>query len=397
MSALNSNFLARVLCLALVLAVAPAVPAQADTAPGAATRKFEEGDRALQAGHFQAALKLFLASMELEPSPNTRFQIAACYLALGKSASAYSNFKRAAQEADDRASATGERRYIATRVAAQSKVRELEAKVPRVRLEVPADAPSDYTILLDGKPIPRPAWGDELEIDPGQHELVATAAHIKRHSLVFELRASERRRINIPLERLPTGTVRIHLKTKPAGLTVSIDDNAVSPEDLGKVQYLDVGNHKLVARAPGYSDFEWRGFLLDGDEVTVLVMLKPGGSGPPRWVTFALGGATLTTLAVGIGFGIKAQRAADEQLQMPDPLLRSIQTQDAIRTDAIIANVFYGIAGLMAINTAIVAATTKWPAASTPKSEKSSHQRPTFTLVPILMRDLKSLAFLGVF
>lgn len=375
------------LCAALLLGH-PEALAQSGMAPGAATRKFEEGSQAFDAGRFQEALRLLSSSMELEPSPNTRYLMARCYVALGKTATAYNHFKRAAQEADDRVSATNERRYAATRAAALAKVKELEAKVPRLSLLVPADAPSEYTVLLDGQAVPRPAWGTPIEVDPGQHQILASAPHYKRQQLSFELRPAEQRRLDIPLARMPTGALRIDLKNKPAGLAVSLDDNAVAPDEINKPQYLDVGSHRLVVRAPGYSDFEWKGFLQDGDEVVVPVALKAGGSGPPKWVTFVLGGTALAALAVGIAFGVKAQAAANEQQQFADPLLRSIAIQDSIRADAIVANVFFGVAGLLAINTAVVAATTKWGTRTSSKIDRQARRVPSFSIAPIITKDV---------
>lgn len=139
MSAILSWLRTFLLLCGVLVANMPAALAQSGTAPGAATRKFEEGSKAFDAGRFQEALRLLSSSMELEPSPNTRYLMARCYVALGKTASAYNHFKRAAQEADDRVSATNEKRYAATRAAALAKVKELEAKVPRLTLQVPSE------------------------------------------------------------------------------------------------------------------------------------------------------------------------------------------------------------------------------------------------------------------
>ena len=48
----------------------------------------------------------------------------------------------------------------------------------------------------------------------------------------------------------------------------------------------------------------------------------------PKVAVFIVGGAALVTLALGIGFGVKAQSAADGQLAI-DPLRRTQAAQDS--------------------------------------------------------------------
>src|SRR5262245_12349049 len=85
-----------------------------DASDAAALKEFETGRAAFEAGQFESALSAFQSSLQLLPSPNTRLYIARCQRALGKTASAHTNFTRAAREAADRLNATGEKRYQAT-------------------------------------------------------------------------------------------------------------------------------------------------------------------------------------------------------------------------------------------------------------------------------------------
>ncbi|MFO0578848.1 MAG: PEGA domain-containing protein [Polyangia bacterium] len=327
---------------------------------GAALQRFEEGSRHFAAGRFDAALRAFQASMELEPSPNTRFKIAKCYVALGKTASAYVNFKRTAQEAQDRANATGEKRYIPTRDAALTEANALENKVPKLTLAVPSDIPEGFSISLDGSVLPQSAWGLAVETDPGPHTVLAVGPRVKRYSQIFELHPGEFKRLDVPVVRVATATIRLVFEAKPVGLAVSIDGQPVSPDQFDKPYFVDVGNHKVTVHAPGYSTFNWRKTLGDNDSVSVPIMLDAqSGVGVPKLAVFITGGAALAALAVGIGFGVKAKLAANQELAL-DPLQRSPVIQDGIRTDAIIANVFYGVSGALGVTAAILASTVKW-------------------------------------
>jgi hypothetical protein len=364
---------------AAVWTIAPAAHADSATA-GASMDKFEEGKQAFKAGRFAEALAAYETSLALEPSPNTRFQIAKCQVALGKTASAYLNFKRAAQEAQDRVNATQEKRYAATRTAALTEAEALKQKVPRLILRITATAPEGFAITLDGNPVPQPAWGLGLEVDPGDHTAVATGPRLQRFTSSFTLGEGEQKQIDIPLTKMPTAVVRFELKTKPAGLSLTLDDQPLSPEQYGKPQSLDVGTHRVVASAPGYAEFVWNGFLTDGESSVVSIALRSQAGGPPKWATFLVGGLTIAAFAVGIGFGVKAKNVADEQLLVP-PLLRDPTIQDAVRTDAIVANAFFAIGGVFAINTVILAATTRWRTES-PAAPKKGVKHAALPLIP---------------
>jgi tetratricopeptide (TPR) repeat protein len=88
-----------------------------------AMNKFDAGRTAFEAGQFEEALIAFQASNNLNPSPNSKLYIARCYRALRKVASAYTTYRMAAREAQDRLTASGEKRYAATRDSANSEGR----------------------------------------------------------------------------------------------------------------------------------------------------------------------------------------------------------------------------------------------------------------------------------
>ncbi len=370
----------------------PGAYARKTAAPGAAMNQYEEGKQAFKDGHFAEALAAFQSSMELEASPNTRFQIAKCYVALGKTGSAYANFKRAAQEAEDRVNATGEKRYSATKEAALAEQAALEDKVPRLKLGLPAQIPPGLTITIDGAPVPPAAFELAFEVDPGQHQLVASGPRLKRYTVSFEAQPGALTQQEIPIEHVPTATLRLGAANHPAGLSVLLDEQPLRPEELDNPQFVDVGTHKLVCSAPGYQNFVWTGFLKDGQEENVLIALRLLQTGPPKWATFVVAGATLAAVIVGVSFGVLAQNASNDQ-QMLDPLLRSPSAQDSIRTNAIVANTFFGLSGVLAINTVILAATTRWrtPAATAPK--KSPAPKTAWLVDPSMRPSLRP--FLG--
>ena len=364
--------------LALAL-IAPA-PAPAAT-PGASLKKFEEGVREFTAGHPAEALQAFQVSMELEPSPNTLFKIGKCYLALNRTASAYTSFRRAALLAEDRITATGEQRFAPTRAAAEAEATQLSSLVPRLLLALPADLPPLVSLALDGEPLPVSLWPGAIEIDPGPHRLAASGSSINPYETSFEVQPSEEKRLELPIVRRQTGTIVLLLSHRPVGLSVIIDGGPIAPEQLASPLILGIGLHKLEVSAPGYLDFFAEQTLHDKEALTVAVSLnlapRPKGA-VPKVAPIVAGIITLAVLGVGIGFGVMAQSAENDQLAL-DPLFRDPTVREGIRTNATIANALFGISGALGLATVGLAIATRPPRAPPPPPRRVSRG---LTLVP---------------
>ena len=336
-------------------------------APGAALKKFEEGVTAFAANNPAEALQLFQASMELEPSPNTRFKIAKCFLALGRTGSAYSTFRRAAKEAQDRVAATGEQRFAPTQLAAAAEAAQLETQVPRISLvlptELPADVVAEVTFTLDGGALPASIVGTAIELDPGPHSLKATGPRVEPCELHVEALPGENKRVELPLLRRKTGNLVLRFTKRPVGLAVSIDAQPISSALVDSPILLGVGLHKVVVSAPGYLDFAAEQTLHDQENLPVTINLSaaPRASGGiPKAAFFATAAGTLVLLGVGIGYGVAAQNTANDQLMIMNPLLRDPTVRDNVRTNATIANVFFGLSGALGIATVGLAIATRW-------------------------------------
>ena len=330
----------------------------APTAATAADVQYRRGSQAFAEKKYSEALTAFQASQELEPSPNTRFKIAQCYLLLQKTASAFVNFRRAASEAEGRLKATHEQRYELTRKAAILEAAAIESLVPRLTLAVPSDVPEGFRVLLDGTEIPRGAWGIAVETDPGTYALSSQGPRIKPQKQTLNLQPGQQLRVDVSLQRVATGTIKLSYKTKPMGLAVYLDSQPLMLEQFEAPHYLDVGKHKIRASAPGYADFTWSRSLADGDSRTVEIDLTPA-TGTPKWVFFSIGAATLVTAAVGVGFGVKAQSASNDEQAKPI-IERTDQARNAIRSDASAATIACSIAGAFGVTAAVLAFTTRW-------------------------------------
>lgn len=369
----NRTFVSVCLALALCLSSPPA-RAQHNAGETAALRQFEDGVKLYEAGQFERALVAFEGSMQLLSSPNTRLYAARCYRALGKTASAYTSYKRAAREAIDRQRATGEKRYAATRDAATAELAEIEPKVPRVTLAVPSNIPADFEVLLDGAALPAGAWGTALEVDPGPHEVVARAARHTGFRQQVTVTEGEQVRVQIELPPIPTAYVTLVFRSRPSGLALTVAGKPLDvPTNSPRPQEVDVGKLVVRADAPGYEPFVWSRSLANGERAQVVIDLHastlPAGAsrGTPPWLLYTGLAATGVGFAAGTYFGLSAQGDSDEQ-QALDPFLRTKEAQSAIERDALLADIGFVVGAAGAISSAILLFTTDWEKTSSRKS-----------------------------
>ena len=366
-----SNAKAPRLIAAIVLGAAMATSSPAFAAPtddAIALQRFEEGRVAYEAGKLGEALAAFRASIELKPSPNSRLYIGRCLRGLGKTASAFTTLRLAAREAQDRLVASGEKRYAATRDAANLEAAELEPKVPYATIAVPSDVPKDYKVTLDGDEIPRSVWGTALPLDPGDH-VVATSGHrVAPFEEKFSLKDGDKRRVDAKATRLPTATLALSFATRPVGLEVQIDGAAIDPEEAKGPRELDPGEHTIDATAPGCKPWRVERALADRDAVTVDVKLVPlpatvvraeESSGPPRWIFFVVSAASVVALGTGAYLAVSASSTASDE-KAKDPLVRDPALQDRVRSESTTANVLFIAGATLAVGAGVLFFTTKW-------------------------------------
>jgi hypothetical protein len=358
------------LLAAIVASTAIAAPARADaTSDATALRQFDEGRAAFEKGQYEAALASFNASLQALPSPNTRLYIARCHRSLGHTASAFTNFHRAANEAADRLNATGEKRYGATRDAALAEAAEVEHNVPHVVIAVPSDVPDAASIKLDDAEVPRSAWGIAMDVDPGAHTITATGPRRTPFSTRIQLAAAQQLRVDVKLARIPTATFSLAFRAKPAGLAAEVDGHPVDPAQLEAPNEVDAGEHHVLVHAPGYVDFQWHDSLTDGSTTRVEVALKPnpmaggGTHGTPKWLFYSVAGVSLVALGVGAYFGIDATTRASTE-KGKDPLQRDPAEQDKIKSEATTANVLFVAGAAVAAGAGVLAFTTDWKGGS---------------------------------
>lgn len=157
--------------------VAPAARGQERDATQAQSL-FERARVLMDDGDLEHACPLFAESQRLDPGGGTLLNLALCHERQGKTATAWTEYKEALaiavrDEREDR------------RAFAEEHLAAIEPKLPKLRVVVARPAPG-LAVRVDGALVSPLAYGLELPVDPGAHEVSASAPG----RLPFRARAS---------------------------------------------------------------------------------------------------------------------------------------------------------------------------------------------------------------
>jgi hypothetical protein len=171
----------RWLVLAFVLSGSMvALPAQADN-KATAEALFSEGRTLATAGNCAEAIPKFQASQRLDPGVGTLLNLAECYEKVGRTASAWAEYREVISLA--RQAGSKDREELATQ-----KSKALEPKLSRLAIKVAGDA-AGVTVTRDGEAVQAAELGVAIPVDPGKHVIEASAPGKKTHSVTVEIGA----------------------------------------------------------------------------------------------------------------------------------------------------------------------------------------------------------------
>jgi len=149
--------------------IAGSVAAQSSTKVAGAEALYEEARSLMKQGDFERACPKFKQSYDLDPGGGTLLNLAECYEKQGKFASAWSTFKEALVVA--------QRDGRSERVDyAKKHLAVVEPKLAKITIDVATEANEPgLTVTLDGNPLGAAAWGVGMPVDPGTHQVAASA------------------------------------------------------------------------------------------------------------------------------------------------------------------------------------------------------------------------------
>lgn len=152
-----------------VLAVAPRIARADDAGSSSALAEtlFRDGRALMEAGRFREACPKLADSERIDPHLGTLLNLAACHELEGRTATAWAEYTDARSQAEHAGRADRES-------FARERARALEARLSRV--VITAEAPADgLQLSIDGETLHADVLGAALPVDPGRHQLRASA------------------------------------------------------------------------------------------------------------------------------------------------------------------------------------------------------------------------------
>jgi hypothetical protein len=260
---------------AMAIASALGWPAIAQAEPhedvAGAESLFNAGKALLDSGQYTDACAKFAQSKRLAPGLGVTLYLADCYERIGRTASAWTEFRSAEGLARERSDKRAD--------VARGRAQALEPKLERLPISVAPTLPrAGLQLLRDGSPVAQEEWGLAVPVDPGDHVVVVSSpGHEQR-------------------------TISAHVGPESPTATVQIDrlDEGVGPS-------ADTADAKLngaPASLPPSAEPPAQPFFAG-----------PAASDPGttrRWVGVGLIGAGVVGVGVGSIFGLVARSKLDQ-------------------------------------------------------------------------------------
>ena len=326
-------------CAGFALALAfTSDPAHAQTSKNAAGAEalYEQARALMKQGDFEHACPKFKQSYELDPGGGTLLNLAECYEKQGKFASAWSSFKEAL--------VTAQRDNRPERVEyAKKHIALVEPKVSKITIEVPSDVNEPgLSVSLDGAPLGDAAWGVGMPVDPGAHQVTASAPSKQSY------------------ER-----------------TVQIENGSTS-----------IKIPKLEAATSGATPPP---VAVDQDVVKKPVVDEPKSGNSQRTAGYVIGSAGIVALGVGSYFGLHAMSKWSERKDnCPNGACTEAAKSagDSAKSAALISDIGFGV-GIIAAGVGTYLVLSAKPSAESPSESTGAHARPA--------RQARSLQVLPAF
>jgi hypothetical protein len=309
---------------ALVALVATVTPARADD-KATAEAAYDRAKQLVKAGNYAEACPLFETSYHADPQIGVLLNLADCHENVGRTATALSEFREAIEITRKRGD---------TREAyAQSRADALAPKVPKLHLVPPAKPIAGFAVRRDTTDV-TVLVGTDLPVDPGEHELVATAPGYKTWTKKITV-AADGATTSVELPALDKEPDKVAVVEKPAvhegTLTIVSKPGAeilLDSEHVGIGRYegkVKSGGHTLRVVADGMRTYQSEIFVGIDETRTVDVPLEK------ETVIGAGGGGSRAPTDDGPGFELGASTATGVKLNGDQPLVVAQRAELAFR------------------------------------------------------------------
>ncbi|HEY4013597.1 MAG TPA: hypothetical protein VGM06_09680 [Polyangiaceae bacterium] len=319
---------------ALVSLTSTSGGAQTPTADARAQTLFEAARQLRDGGQVADACAMFAESQKLSPGVGVTLYLGDCYERMGRSASAWQEFRRAEGRARDR---HDDKRADIARGRADA----LEPTLRRLTILASPVAHDGWQVLVDGSVVPPAMWNTALALDPGEHTVA----------------------VEVPGQ--PPRLLYARLDAAHASEGVRIDEPAAVPSSPAGVE------------------------ASEGPPPSPLAPAEPPsqGASPVRtWVTVALTAVGLVGVGLGVEFVVKRNKLINDCTPCDTP-----QNEDETAAAAAIAFSAGGAALVSALALVLSAP------AQTPSTGSRSGTRTGLVWAPTMMPGGAGAVFGGAF
>jgi hypothetical protein len=203
-SCVRAGILALVATSALL--TASRVRAQSSDIQRTAAVLFTEARRQMAEGRFEDACPRLARSVTLDPEVGTQMNLAHCYELLGRTASAWSTWKAAAEAAAAKSAIaqdeTDRRKQTDREAFARARMVDLEPHLLYVTLQVVNGGTARPDVRLDGDVVASERWGMQTPVDPGMHSVAAQAPGRQSWFAQFEVAEQRAPRVSVVIPAL---------------------------------------------------------------------------------------------------------------------------------------------------------------------------------------------------
>ncbi|MDC3956107.1 hypothetical protein [Polyangium jinanense] len=196
------NILTSAVALAFLLVSGQAAANPPDSMEDRAARRaaaealFDEGKWLMDEGRYPEACPKFAESQRLDAGVGTLLNLADCLEKIGRTASAWAEFRAAAYAAREKGQV--EREQVARERAAA-----LEPRLARLVITAPwSEKVQNLEIRKDGQVLGRALWGTAVPVDPGKHVLEAQAEGKRPYRVEVEVPGGEATRVTAAIPEL---------------------------------------------------------------------------------------------------------------------------------------------------------------------------------------------------
>ncbi|MGK4000163.1 tetratricopeptide repeat protein [Sorangium sp. So ce1024] len=200
---------------------------------------FVQGAKLAREGRWEEARALYARSLEIKPAPLTRYSLGVAQKELGHLADALASFRAFLAEPSTPATAP----YVGP---AREAVAVLEGRVGRATIAVRPGDVDGLTLVVDGKPV-RGSRGQAIALDPGAHEVVASAPGFRSTAARFTVAAGGS--VEVPLALAPVATAAARASGAGGGLPPVADPSGAPSRGALPIVVMGVGGAFLTGGA----------------------------------------------------------------------------------------------------------------------------------------------------